>query len=59
MTADILFQQAVNFTLDQEGGWADNPADPGGATMCGITLAVSVHGITTLRRSRMSYARSR
>ncbi len=40
MTPDPLFQQAVNFTLGQEGGWADNPADPGGATMCGITLAV-------------------
>ena len=40
MTADTLFQQAVSFTLDQEGGWADNPADPGGATMCGITLGV-------------------
>jgi lysozyme family protein len=37
---DFLFQQAVTFTLGQEGGWADNPADPGGATMCGITLAV-------------------
>lgn len=35
-----FFQQAVAFTLGQEGGWCDNPADPGGATMHGITLAV-------------------
>lgn len=40
MTADALFQGAVEFTLTQEGGWADDPADPGGATMHGITLAV-------------------
>ena len=40
MISDTLFQQAVKFTLSQEGGWADNPADPGGATMYGITLAV-------------------
>ena len=40
MTADLLFQQAVDFTLGQEGGWVDNPSDPGGATMYGITLAV-------------------
>ena len=26
-------------TLRFEGGWSDNPHDPGGATMCGITLA--------------------
>ncbi|MBI4046798.1 MAG: glycoside hydrolase family 108 protein, partial [Devosia nanyangense] len=27
-------------TLTYEGGWSDHPADPGGATMKGITLAV-------------------
>ncbi|CDP53099.1 Phage protein [Devosia sp. DBB001] len=27
-------------TLAYEGGWSDHPADPGGATMKGITLAV-------------------
>jgi lysozyme family protein len=26
--------------LASEGGWSDNPADPGGATMKGVTLAV-------------------
>ena len=40
MTPDTLFQGAVEFTLAQEGGWADDSADPGGATMRGITLAV-------------------
>lgn len=33
------FLKAMPFVLEQEGGWADNPADPGGATMRGITLA--------------------
>jgi len=37
---DVLFQNAVAFTLAQEGGWSDDPADPGGATMYGITLLV-------------------
>jgi lysozyme family protein len=27
-------------TLPHEGGWADHPKDPGGATMKGVTLAV-------------------
>lgn len=35
-----LFAAAEAFTLSQEGGWADNPADRGGPTMAGITLAV-------------------
>jgi lysozyme family protein len=33
------FKRALAFTLPWEGGWSDNPADPGGATMHGITLA--------------------
>ena len=36
MSAD--FQKALTFVLKWEGGWSDNPADPGGATMKGITL---------------------
>jgi len=31
------FQIAVNLTLKHEGGFTDNPADPGGATNMGIT----------------------
>lgn len=31
------FKPCLAFTLVQEGGYADNPADPGGATMRGIT----------------------
>ncbi len=38
MTA-ASFDTALAFTLQSEGGWSDNPADPGGATMKGITLA--------------------
>lgn len=33
------FERALAATLKHEGGWADHPADPGGATMKGITLA--------------------
>lgn len=31
------FDLALAFTLPAEGGYVDNPADPGGATNCGIT----------------------
>jgi len=34
-----LFDTCLTFTLAQEGGFADNPEDPGGATFKGITLA--------------------
>src|SRR5690606_10266721 len=33
------FQRALSLVLKHEGGWADHPADPGGATMKGVTLA--------------------
>ena len=33
------FEAALSATLKHEGGWADNPKDPGGATMKGVTLA--------------------
>lgn len=33
------FSTCLAFTLQQEGGWADNPHDNGGCTMEGITLA--------------------
>jgi lysozyme family protein len=32
------FQRSLAVTLQYEGGWSDNPADPGGATMKGVTL---------------------
>jgi len=34
------YQSSLNHVLQSEGGWSDNPADPGGATMKGVTLAV-------------------
>jgi lysozyme family protein len=37
------FQASLNHVLEHEGGWADHPKDPGGATMKGVTL-------TTFRR---------
>jgi lysozyme family protein len=33
------FQRSLAVTLQYEGLWSDNPSDPGGATMKGITLA--------------------
>ena len=33
------FEICVGFTFRQEGGYVDDPADPGGATNMGITLA--------------------
>lgn len=33
------FDACLAFTLKEEGGWSDNPNDPGGCTMQGITLA--------------------
>lgn len=32
------WERSLAFVRRMEGGWADNPADPGGATMYGITL---------------------
>ncbi len=37
------FDPCLAFTLAQEGGWADNPADPGGATMAGLTMPDLLH----------------
>lgn len=36
---DDLFPTCLSFTLAQEGGFVDDPRDPGGATFRGITLA--------------------
>ncbi|YBV97522.1 secretion activator protein [Phyllobacteriaceae bacterium JZ32] len=33
------FKRSLSETLSHEGEWADNPKDPGGATMKGVTLA--------------------
>ncbi len=32
------FETALSLVLVHEGGWADHPSDPGGATMKGVTL---------------------
>jgi lysozyme family protein len=34
------FPQSLALTLVYEGGWSNNPKDPGGATMRGVTQAV-------------------
>jgi lysozyme family protein len=38
--ADAAFETALAFTLQREGGYVCDPADPGGATNYGITQAV-------------------
>jgi lysozyme family protein len=37
------FEQCLAFTLKEEGGFVNNPADPGGATNFGVTLATYRH----------------
>ena len=37
------FDRCLPFTLREEGGFTDNPRDPGGATNWGITLATLTH----------------
>lgn len=40
------FEEALPWVLSHEGGWSNDPADPGGATNYGITLATAQkHGI--------------
>ena len=34
------FESSLALVLKSEGGWSDNPSDPGGATMKGITFQV-------------------
>lgn len=34
------FERCLAITLTHEGGWADHPRDPGGATMKGVTIGV-------------------
>lgn len=36
---DRNFSRSLSLVLKHEGGWSDHPADPGGATMKGVTLA--------------------
>lgn len=35
---DRNFARSLSLVLKHEGGWADNPKDPGGATMKGVTI---------------------
>lgn len=33
-----IFEDAIGYVLDNEGGYAEHPSDPGGATFWGISL---------------------
>lgn len=46
------FQAAIKFVLDHEGGYVNNPADPGGETKYGI----SKHAYPTLDIKNLSVA---
>lgn len=50
MMAD--FARCLPFTLQEEGGWSDDPADAGGPTMHGITLAT----LTAWRKAQDEHA---
>jgi len=46
MTSDAAspqFQRAVSFTLDEEGGYSNDPRDSGGPTNFGITIGTLSH----------------
>ncbi len=50
--ADANFDQCMNYLFSVEGGYVDNPRDPGGATNMGITLAT----LTAWRNAPVSKA---
>ena len=45
------FLRCLSFVLAHEGGWSDNPADAGGPTMKGITLATYTRWCAEQKRS--------
>lgn len=51
-----LFEQALAHVLEMEGGWSDDPHDPGGPTNRGITLATfaAFRGLTVTAANRES-----
>jgi uncharacterized protein (TIGR02594 family) len=47
-TGDALFEVSLAHVLAMEGGWTDDPHDPGGPTNFGITLATLAAFTTTV-----------
>jgi peptidoglycan hydrolase-like protein with peptidoglycan-binding domain len=47
-------QEALNFTLQWEGGFVDHPSDPGGATNKGVTTATYNEYLWSKGRSKQS-----
>lgn len=54
------FDACLAFTFAEEGGYADHPADPGGATKYGITIAVlaQARGRSVTKREVMDLTRA-
>jgi hypothetical protein len=52
------FESCLAFTLRQEGGYVDDPADPGGATNMGITLVSSAESSLTTRKKEATLQNS-
>ncbi len=59
MASDADFQTAVAFVLQQEGGYVNNPADPGGETKYGISKrdypALDIPSLTIAEASGIYY----
>ncbi len=43
--AASTFERAMTLVLQHEGGWSDDPADPGGATNLGVTIGTLSLGL--------------
>ena len=55
------FQRAISFILNQEGGYANNPNDPGGATKYGISQAtmpdIDIRRLTKTQAKKIYFER--
>jgi lysozyme family protein len=49
------FKNSLEHVLVHEGGWADHPKDPGGATIR-VSPSPSISAITVLTRASLRYA---
>lgn len=50
----MTLERALEYLLEEEGGWSNHKADRGGATMYGVTQAVYDQFRAALKKSRQS-----